>query len=270
MEAKVESRGHERNESRPGGGLSGALWLAREDVRRTWISYPASCVALFLVGFGAIGLVEGIFEFGGSGREGTVWQEGFNGFFTDFFFLSVCPALGINLILNRDYGARYRYDNMSRRLAFLRSLAISAGEIVAGRALTMLLFFVVATPAFFLPLFLVSSDNVERFPGVAEFWSFAVIWVGYALFAGGFYMYAWLGFSGREDLKGTLTLVLVYLLAAALSNFVFGIHLVAGSIRLAGEYGPLVAVPVLAAGATGFLFWCRVTRRRLERRDLAI
>lgn len=243
--------------------------MALEDVRRTWISYPASCVALFLVGFGAAGLVEGIFEFDGLGKGEGALQEGFNGFFADFVFLGVCPALGINLVLNQDYGARYRYDNMSRRLIFLRGLAISPGEIVAGRALTMLLSFVVATPAFFLPLFLNSSGPVGRVLDVAEFWSFAALWVGYALFTVGFYMYVWLGFSGREDLKITLVLVFGYLLAAALLNFAFGVHLVSGSIGLAQAYGPYVAAPALLAGAAGFALWTRATTRKLQGRNMS-
>ncbi len=265
----METREREEVERRSGGSWGGALWLAKEDVRRTWASYPASGIALFLVGLAAANIVEGIFELEGFGRGGEAFQESFNGFCADFFFLCVCPALGINLLLNRDYGARYKYDNMSRRLVFLRGLAISAGEIVAGRAVTILLAFVFATPAFFLPLLVVPSGHVERLLGAAGLVGFAAIWVGYALFAVGFYMYVWLGFSGRQDLKITPALLFCYLLAAVLVNFVFDVHLVSGSVGLVREYGPLVAVPALAAGATGFLFWCRATTRRLEGRDLS-
>lgn len=259
----------EKEQDDRGGSLRRSLWLAGEDVRRTWLSYPASCVAFVFVGFLAIGPVQGIVGLEGFGSGGRTLAQGFNGFFVDLFFLWVCPALGINLIFNRDYGARYRRDNMSRRLAFLRGLAISPGEIVAGRALTMLLAFVVAVPAFFMPLFLVPPAAVESL-GPVGYWSFAGIWAGYALFAGGFYMYAWLGFSGREDLKGALGLGVCFVLVAVLTNFALDIHLVTGSVGLAREYGPLVALPALGAGAAGFVLWALATRSKLSRRDLSV
>ena len=221
------------------------------------------------VGLLAIGPVGGVLELDGFGRTEGSFQERLNGSLADLFFLSVCPALGINLIFNRDYGARYRHDNMSRRLAFVRGLPISAGEIVTGRSLTMLLAFAIAVPCFFLPLFLV-SPGVDGRTGTAEFCSFAAIWVGYALFAAGFYGYAWLGFSGREDIKGAFGLLVGFLLTAVACNFVLDVHLVSCSMGLAREHGPFVAVPALAAGATGFVLWGFATRSRLQKRDLSV
>lgn len=269
MEAGLEGGVRGRAGDRSGGSLRGAFWLAREDVRRTWASYPASCLGVLFLGFIAISPVQGVFEVEGLGVSGGTLQEGVSGTLVDSFFLCVCPMLGVNFVLNRDYGARYRQDNMSRRLAFLRGLAISPGEIVVGRALTMLLAFVVAVPSFFLPLFLVSPGAVESMSAV-EFCGFAAIWVGYALFAAGFYMYGWLGFSGRQDLKGTLGLVPCLLLAAILANFVFGIHLVSGSVGLAREHGPLAAVPALVIGVAGFILCGLATAKKLSRRDLSV
>lgn len=268
MEAQVESRIRGRSGSSHGGGLRGALWLAAEDVRRSWISYPATCIVLLLVGFFAISLVEGVFVLGGIGEGDRIIQERFNGFVADTFFLAICPALGINFFFNRDYGARYRYDNMTRRLSFVKSLAVSSGEIVTGRALTMLLAVAVATPSFFLPLLLVSPGPLERLD-IVGFLGFATIWVGYALFVVGFYMYTWLGFTGEEDLKITLVLALCYPALAALVNFVFDVHLVSGSIEVARTDGPFVGILALAAGAACFFLWGLATTRKLRRRDLS-
>jgi hypothetical protein len=49
------------------GVFAGALWLAKREVRRAWISYPLTGVLLMLMGFYVVPSVSGVFEFDGPG-----------------------------------------------------------------------------------------------------------------------------------------------------------------------------------------------------------
>lgn len=245
-----------------------AFWLARNDIRRTWISYPATGLVVLCAGLFYTVLFPGWFSrFGLFGeREGN-----FTGFVNDFVldmgFLMVIPILVINAILNRDYSARFAADNMSGRIAFLRSLPITTRELVTSRILTMLITLPVAAPLFFLPPYLLSPALGERLTPAQYLW-FAAIWISYALLVGGGYMYVWLGVSGSTDRRITLGLMFLIPIFVGLLNG-FGIHVVEVTISLAQAHGPLAATTALAIGSAGLILWGRAAERRLGNRDLA-
>lgn len=245
----------------------GAFYLFARDLRRTWPSYVAALLLGAVIGAIAFTLLEEIFVLEGFGNQGESMERDFNSVLLDFFFLAVSPAFLINFVFNRDYAARFTQDNMSRRLSFLRSLPIPARALVLGRALSALLSLLVSAPPFFGMLYLLSDSGGGRL-SAEVYLAFAAIWVAYALVSGGFYLYAWLGFSGRTDLIGTVSVMVSLPLVAVMSNLVLGVGLVSGSLGLAQDYGLLVGAITVPLGAVAFALWMLAASRRLKRREL--
>jgi hypothetical protein len=168
------------------------LWLAGQDARRAWPSFPATALTA-LIG----GLYTGAFLLAIEG-EGVFYD-----FLLGFWFLMLVPVLGSNFLFNRDYYYNLREDNLSKRLAFLRSLPISAGAVVVGRAAIMLLTLACAAPAFFSSIYL-SSPTLQARLGPAQYLAFSLGWLGYALFMGGFLLFVWLGLPWRKEGPGSV------------------------------------------------------------------
>jgi len=51
-------------------GLAGALWLAKKEIVRAWLSYPLTGLLLLFLGFFVVPSVSGVFEFEGFGERG--------------------------------------------------------------------------------------------------------------------------------------------------------------------------------------------------------
>lgn len=138
-----------------------AARIFRADVRRTWVSFPVAAVVASLLGLYAGGFLVSADATEGPG-SGIVVPLG------DFWFLAVIPVLAINFLFNRDYYYRLSGDNLSRRLAFLKELPVSAGALVAARVAYMLLAFVFSAPAFFATAY-GSSDLLRARLDPAEY-----------------------------------------------------------------------------------------------------
>ncbi len=259
---KAKSATAGSRESDPGSTWRNVRWLSAENIRRNRLSYPSTGLAALLAGLYTMVL----YGLQGSGK-GWV-EEAVGGSVLDLWFLAMCPALTINFVFNRDYASRFTKDNMTRRLAFLRSLPISARELVASRALVMMSSLAVTSPLFFLPPYLLSSSLSDRLGPVEYLW-FVLIWIGYALFSGGFYLYTWLSFLKRGDSWSILSFLLFLFFAIGTMDWIIGVGIVSTAMDLAKSYGPLSALVVLLAGGISFLLWGLATERRLKRRDLS-
>ena len=240
-----------------------AWWLAERDARRAWLSFPAT--ALLAV---ALGLFTGVLTsdvFHARAEHDAIFPS----LLLDFYFMGVAGLfLTLNALFNKDYSAYWRRDYLSKRLFFLRSLPIGVRELVLSRVIIMLLTLVVTAPCFFLPLYLVSADPAFGSDPVRYAW-FVALWLGYALFAGGANMYAWLGTDGRTNLWVALIVMALLALVIGLSNAAFGVGIVVGTMGLVRAYGPLPAVLALLAGLGTLFLWALAMERRLERRDLS-
>ena len=251
----------ERRES-PGSTWRNVRWLAAEDIRRNRLSYPATGIAALLAGLYTMVLY-------GLQSSGKGWvEEAVGGSVLDLWFLAMCPALTINLIFNRDYSSRFTKDNMTSRLTFLRSLPISARELVASRALVMMSSLAVTSLLFFLPPYLLSSSLSDKLGPVEYLW-FVLIWIGYALFSGGFYLYTWLSFSKRDDPWTILSFLAFLFVAIGTMDWTIGVGIISTTVGLAESHGPFSALVALSIGGLGFLLWGLATERRLRKRDLS-
>ena len=172
-------------------GFAGGFWLARKEIRRTWLSYPLTGLFVVFLGFFVVPGVSGVFELEGFGAWGERTEELYNAFFSDYLFVVICAFLGVNVI-SRDYTLDWR-DPFSSRLLFLRSLPVPAGSLVGSRALGMLFALLLNAPAFFLPAcFLTDLGEFKT----AYLW-FVCVWLGYSLLASGLWLLCELTVSGR-------------------------------------------------------------------------
>jgi hypothetical protein len=150
-----------RNESP--NAFSEAMWLAKKDIRRAWLSYPASGIFILAISLLVTSSVDGIFVMEGFGESGRSAEGFFNAFFADYMFLIVGALLAVNSI-SMDYMRVWSDDVFSHRLAFLRRLPASTESLVASRAMSMLFAIPFTAPAFFIPIYLISDlgDSVSH------------------------------------------------------------------------------------------------------------
>ena len=155
-------------------GFAGGFWLARKEIRRTWLSYPLTGLFVVFLGVFVVPGVSGVFELEGFGAWGQRTEELYNAFFSDYLFVVICSFLGVNAI-SRDYTLSWQ-DPYSSRLLFLRSLPVPAESLVGSRALGMLFALLLNAPAFFLPAYFLTDLGEFK---TAYLW-FACVWIGYS------------------------------------------------------------------------------------------
>ncbi len=245
-------------------GLADAFWLARKEIRRTWLSYPLTCFFVLFPGLFVAVSLSGVFELEGFGAGGQRVEDHYNAFFSDYLFVVVCAFLGVNVI-SRDYTLIWQ-DTFSSRLLFLRNLPIPAGSLVGSRVICMLFALPLNAPAFFLPAYFL-TDLGEL--GTASYLPFAGIWIGYGLLGSGICLLFELGVSGRVYALISFTFAASLMVILALLEWTLELSLVGRTAELAQGYGALPAILSILAGGAAFALLARVTVRRLERRDLS-
>lgn len=248
-----------------GSDFSEAMWLAKKDVRRAWMSYPASGVFILAISFLVASSVDGIFIMEGFGESGSRVEGFFNAFFAEYMFLIVGAVLAVNSI-SMDYMRVWsNNDVFSHRLAFLRSLPASPGSLVASRAMSMLFAIPFTVPAFFIPVYFV-SDLGEM--GLSYVW-FAGIWLGWSLLYAGVTLLCELAMNGRFYVWFSFAFILGLIALLAILEWTIEINLVGRSANLALEHGPIPAAISLVVGGIAFALLARETRKRVERRELS-
>ncbi|MGH3089337.1 MAG: hypothetical protein ACRDSJ_18750 [Rubrobacteraceae bacterium] len=261
MNAARAPKGVDRNTS----GFSEALWLAKKDVRRAWMSYPASGLFMLALALLATPSVDGIlFEMEGFGGSGRRVDEVFNAFFADYMFLIMGAILAVNT-LSMDYMRVWSGDVFSHRLAFLRSLPASTKSLVASRMMSMLFAVPFTVPAFFVPIYLLSDLREMGFPYI---W-FAGIWLGWSLLYSGVTLLCELAMSGKVYVWFSIAFILGLVAILAVLEFTVEISLVERSANLALEHGPVPALASILAGGAAFALFARETKKRVERRELS-
>ena len=244
-----------------------ALWLAREEMKWTWPSYVLSVLIILSLGLAAaVSLSLGVSEFEAIMLRGHRTEEVYNAFFADYLFLLVCAVLGANTLL-RYYTRNWR-DTFSSRLAFLRSLPISAGALVGSRVLGSLFALVLGALAFFVPVYLLSDLGEEL--GIRVYLYFCAVWIGYSLLGSGLSLFFEFGVSGRGYAFISYAFALSLVVVVVLLEMTEYIGLVGRVAHLVQSgHGALLAGLSVLAGAAAFLLLSRLTARRLQTRDLS-
>jgi hypothetical protein len=240
-----------------------ALWLAKEEMKRAWLSYVLTGLFVAFLGFFVAVSLSGVFEFEGFEAGMQRAEDRYNGFFTDYLFLLVCAFLAVNVI-SGGYTLVWQ-DTFSSRLLFLRNLPIPAGSLVGSRVICMLFALLLNAPAFFLPAFFL-SDLGEL--GTAYLY-FAGIWSGYSLLGSGLCLLFEFTVNGRVYTLVSFGFAASLMVVLALLEWTLHLSLVGRTAELAKSYGALAAIfSILAGGAACAVFY-RATVRRLEKRDFS-
>ncbi len=229
--------------------------LVREELSRKSLSYGAT--ALLAVFFGIVTLpvfTSAVIPLEESAREG--------GWAVDLLFLAVISTLSVN-VLSRSYFFIH-HDPFYGWLAFLRALPVSPGEVVLARSLIMLPATAGMTAVFFVPIISAARFLMADFKATQFLW-FVLIWLGYALAAGGLNLYLELGVRGGAAMASQFAWLVVLVAAVWLANG----GLVVTAFELAGAYGPLPAGISLSIGGSLFALLARATRRRLAGREFS-
>jgi hypothetical protein len=239
---------------------SAILFLAGHELKR----YPLPAVLSGLF-FAIMGLMTGGMHLGyGESQEAIskavrVVQSTSN----DWIILCIVSSLGF--VYTKDYFSYYRTDTFSRRLAFYRKLPIGGREIVAARYLVLGASLIAMSVCYYTPLYALLRAESVLTPGEGA--GVFLTWFSCSILAGSIYIYLELGYTGKQYLKMSFVLILVFL-AFLIVMAVLNVHIVEGTLELVKRYGafpPVISFLMALAGAYGM---AKVTLRRLASRDL--
>lgn len=258
METRTETPS--RPENHPRSTMSDAMWLARRDIRSSWMSYPATAAVSFV--FGLLASFQYRNALGGSS---------FGQAMLDFFLLALVAVMSTNLLFNRDYFREINDESFYGRLSFVRSMPVSAKSVVLGRVASMLLALICAAPAFFIAPYLAYGE-LREFIGFPEYvWYFGV-WLGYAVLAVGGFVFCNFAFNWKMEgnwLPATAWLLGAYGLAIFAANLILEDGLALSLIELAKSAGgPFAAIASILVGGAALVALFSISAKRLERRDI--
>jgi hypothetical protein len=249
-------------------GSADALWLARKEMRRAWLSYVlGGSIVSFLGLTAAVSLSWGLSEFEYFVLRHDRTEEIYSAFLADYLFLLVLAVLGANTLLLKYFTQSWR-DTSSSRLGFLSRLPISAGALVGSRALCMLFTLVVGALAFFLPVYFFSDLGEEL--GMGAYLSFCGVWVGYALFGAGLWQFLEFGVGGRTYALVSYGFALILMILVVLLETTEYTGIVGRVALMAqGGHGMLLASLSILSGGAAFVLLTRATVRRIQNDDSA-
>lgn len=243
--------------------ISQARWLAWQEIKRSWLSYPVTALAMLFFGYVTASIVDGFLVVEGFGEGGRTYANRFEAFVADYLFLGIVAFLAVNW-MSREYFRVFSEDAFSERLVFMRGLPISAATLVLGRMVSMGFSFLFNTPAFFVPVYLIS--NLDGL-GWAFLW-FVAIWVGYSLAGIGISLLAEFTISGRVYVWATCIGVVLLMFGLIFLELTVDLRAVSRIAGLVESYGPLPALISVLLGAAALAILTKITIRRVERRDL--
>ncbi|WP_168413135.1 hypothetical protein [Bacillus salacetis] len=243
--------------------MKDAWWLARKEFRFYKISIGFSVVVTILLA--------ALISFSLEQSDSNVFHpEGSKDkfIFMDIIFVLVTPSLSA-IFMSGPYLSlkAVKEDPFSKRMAYLRSLPIPVNVLSLSRTIMMLMTFTLLSLVFYATFTFVLYDQIFEHLTVAEYFTFLVIWLGYAAAMGGFNPFIEYGTNGK--VLHTVPYLLMILLAFVI--FVFyqlaGNGIVESTISLSTTIGWPIALLFLFVGAAGCVGWNKLLTVRLARRD---
>jgi hypothetical protein len=240
-----------------------AWWLAKHEMKRGWGGWIVSII-FFLYAAVVLGTM--------AGQEMTV-RPGkavyyVSGIGINLFALAVIPNLGF--FFSRRHFTYFRKDSFTKRLAFLKRLPVSDEVLLISRYMQLVVATACMSVVLFLPIFIVYQSDLTPVVRLSawEFVEFSLIWIGYSLAMGSFYVYWEMGSSGKTYFTSCLLIAAAYLLVGSAAFLINYRSLWILAMQGVKAYGPMLPLLSLLLGIGSLLFWSWATKRRLERRDL--
>lgn len=242
----------------PVGSWGSVLYLARKEVCKNRRSHLVAVAAALMLGIAAA------FMFGvisGSPSGSSLVTTALNIVFV--LFIAALPRTGA---WPSDDLSTGRGISSSHHIAFLKTLPLTFGQIVAARTLVAV-FSVVLLLTVFLGSFYALSRPLRDGLGVGEFFLFAAFCIGVSL------AFEAIGLFTELNTRG-LAGFWVYLVLGALSGGVvggygaIGVNVVAWVIELIQSRGAFLGAAVLLLGGILLAISCLATTRRLNSRGV--
>lgn len=231
----------------------GAWLLLRYEWRQNWLGSLATLLlATYIVAF-TFPLY----------KVNDFSQEAFLAGTIDFIMLCIVPCLGF--FMNQTTFRNVKEDYTARKLAAMRAMPITVKQIAAGRVMSMLSLLLPMWIYFFTMIFLLSGWFFQQ--SWVQLLSYALFWLGYAVFMSVVYLIMELGFASRKYLLsciGTLPLFAAVVLLCRLS----GHSLVGDLLGAAAVHNWWPALGALLAGAVSILAGVPLLASIISRRSL--
>lgn len=185
----------------------------------------------------------------------------------DFMALMLIPMIGF--YFSRRSFSYIKEDSYTQMLLYYRTLPIPSRTIMRSRLIQLVTAMVFNGAIFFTALYTMLYFMGEEIAG-AQYISFALTWMGYALAMNGPFIFLELLTKGRTYLWMTFAFMFVVGILAFVISWFNG-SLLDFTLNQSGRFGLLSPVMwgCLAGGALLVFLFSRITLRRLGRRDLA-
>jgi len=191
-------------------------------------------------------------------------ETSFAYFFIDIYFLTLVPILGF--IFNKKSMNYHRDDSYTVSLAHMRTMPISFQVMMTSRIIQMILPLVVNGTIFFTVQYLFAERLFEGMT-LAQYISYALVWLGYAVLMSAVYIYTELTRSGKVYLGVTIVLM-VCTIAAALICWFAKVSIIVFTVEVAKQSPLLAPITMLAVSWLAIYISIISVRRKLKTRDL--
>ncbi|MFD0617425.1 hypothetical protein ACFQZR_08095 [Paenibacillus sp. GCM10027629] len=185
-------------------------------------------------------------------------------FFVDFYFLTLVPILGF--IFNKKSINYHRDDSYTVNLAHLRTMPISFEAMIASRIIQMIIPLAVNGTIFFTVQYLF-AERVFDGMTLAQYISYALVWLGYAVLVSTVYIYTELTQSGKRYLMVTVVMM-VCNVAAALICWFAKVSVMVFTVDIAKQSPVLSPIIMVIASWLAMYISLTAVRRKLKTRDL--
>ncbi|MDO7785914.1 hypothetical protein [Desulforamulus aquiferis] len=243
--------------------LQQAIWLAKKEVRQSWVAILFTAVVTVLLALFTTQLLEQ------SVRKLFAMEPFFyNSFMIDIMFIGITPSLAA-IFMSGPY-LSYRTINEDpyvKRMAFFRSLPIPIKTLALSRTFIMLATLISMSSVFYMIIAFGLSDTFFQNITPNEFLVFIFFWFGYTLALGGFNPFIEYGTSGKVLHITPFVLIGVLIIIMVIFRYLSNYSFVEWSLLLVKDFGWVIALISLLVGIIGCFSWNQLLTNRLLKRD---
>ncbi|RXZ81679.1 hypothetical protein EBB07_13560 [Paenibacillaceae bacterium] len=191
-------------------------------------------------------------------------------YFADFLLIAISPSLGA-LSFSREYMSwtTMADEPFMRRLRFFRMWAIPVNVIAWSRIIYMLICFGAALVSFLAVFVTISWPTLAELWSPAEYASYLLVWIGYAVALNGINPFIEYGSNGKVVFLGTTSMILISFGAIYLLHRLLGKPIYVWVIEIVKVNPFWPAVISIVVGLLGLLFFQRALANKLTKRDLS-
>lgn len=240
-----------------------AWWLARKELQFYKIPLGFSVLATILIAaLISMNLEQSI-------RNATLPEMANDQFwFIDFVFVLVTPSLAAIFMSGPYLSFRaIKEDPFSKRMAFYRSLPIPIKILALSRTIIMLITLTLLSIVFYSTITIALHDRLFQYLTFGEYFTFVLIWLGYAVALGGMNPYIEYGTSGKVLHLFPYLAFVLFAFGIVLFYKIVGNGIVESTIMLSLKIGLPIAILFLLIGIVGCVIWHLLLTKRLSSKD---